>query len=331
VLTAIAVVPEAAHAESATPAALHFGSAGINTTKTLTSVITIDAGYQLSGASGTGINPPFALALNGCNLFKGPGHCTLTEKFTPAAPGAATGVTHIAECPTGGGGVCKSIDLDVDGTGVVNFAVTPPTVHFGSVAINITKTLTSKVTVDAGYTLSSASGTGINPPWSVPVTACKQFKRPGHCLLPEKFRPTAAGLATGVTWISECPTGGGGVCKSIDLDVDGTGIVNFAITPATVHFGSVTINTTKTLTSKVTVDAGYTLSSASGTGINPPWSVPVTACKQFKGPGHCTWTEKFTPTAPGLATGVTWIAECPTGGGGVCKTIDLDIDGTGTP
>jgi hypothetical protein len=203
--------------------------------------------------------------------------------------------------------------------------------HFGNVAINTTKKITAKVTIDAGYTFSGASGTGINPPWSVPLTACKLFKGPGRCSLPEKFAPTAAGPASGITWISECPTGGGGLCKSIDLDSDGNGVQNFAVTPATLHFGNVAINTTKTLTSKVTVDAGYTFSGESGTGINPPWSVPVSACKQFKGPGRCTLTEIFTPTAIGPASGITWISECLTNGGGQCKTIDLDSDGSGTP
>ena len=72
--------------------------------------------------------------------------------------------------------------------------------------------------------------------------------------------------------------------------------------PNPVSFGDVPINTTASATVTIHVDAGYRTEVASGSGLNAPFAFDFSTCGTgggFTGPGTCTVTERYTPTAVG--------------------------------
>ena len=73
--------------------------------------------------------------------FSGPGTCTVKERFTPTALGAASGTTNVFECPIVGG-TCVGIPYTDQGTGVSQASATPTSVNFGNVPLNTTATQT---------------------------------------------------------------------------------------------------------------------------------------------------------------------------------------------
>src|SRR5438874_2325016 len=104
IAVAALVLPGIASAGSASPSTVAFGDVPINTTVTDDVSITVDAGYQVELASGSGINTPFEFGFDTCSGgFAGPGTCNVKETFSPTAVGPATATTNVFECPTGGG------------------------------------------------------------------------------------------------------------------------------------------------------------------------------------------------------------------------------------
>ena len=344
---------------AANPATLDFGSIPVNTSSTLPDTITVDAGYSISTTAPTGVTSPFSVSLGTCAgaAGTGPGTCTIQASFAPTAAGSPTSPLTLDECPTAGGGSCVAIPVQLQGTATGSVggirpnlvpAVTPSgsanpsTLAFGAVGVNTTKTLSSTITVDAGYTVESAGGTsGLNPPFGFQFGTCGVpggfpggFPGPGSCTINETFTPTSTTPASGEIDVFECPTAAAGACISIPIQLSGSGQVEAAANPATLAFGAVGVNTTKTLSSTITVDAGYTVESAGGTsGLNPPFGFQFGTCGVpggFPGPGSCTINETFTPTSTTPASGEIDVFECPTAAAGACISIPIQLSGSGT-
>jgi hypothetical protein len=209
----------------------------------------------------------------------------------------------------------------------------PASVAFGSVPVNTTVTQDVTITVDAGYTTSIASGTGISAPFSFAFDTCGAgggFTGPGTCNVKQSFKPTALTASSGTTNVFECPTAGGS-CIAIPFSVTGTGFSVAGANPAPVAFGKVQVNTTATRDVTITVDAGYTTSIASGTGISAPFSFAFDTCGAgggFTGPGTCNVKQSYQPTGLTGSNGTTNVFECPTAGGS-CLAIPYAVAGTG--
>ena len=329
----IVVSGKGAIAGAANPPAVAFGTVPIGTTATQAVSITIDAGYRAELASGSGIYTPFGFAFDTCGAgggVTGPGMCTVQQRFSPKAIGAASGTTTVFECPVAGGS-CLPIPYGVSGTGVTGSA-NPASVAFGKVPINTTATRAVTITVDAGYRPGIASGTGISAPFGFSFDTCGAgggFIGPGTCTVQQSFSPTTSGAASGTTTVFECPVAGGS-CLTIPYAVSGTGVTGTA-NPASVAFGNVPINTTASQAVTITVDAGYRTEIASGTGTNVPFGFSFDTCGAgggFTGPGTCSVQESFSPTSAGASSGTTTVFECPVAGGN-CLPIPYAVKGTG--
>ena len=313
-------------AASANPSSINFGSVPINTSVHAPVTVTVDAGYSVSLASGGGISPPFSFSFGTCSGFSGPGTCIVQETFTPSAVGPASGSLNVFECPVAGGS-CIPIPVLLTGSGVSVAAASPASLDFGNVGLNVGSTLPVTVTVDAGYSVSLASGGGISPPFSFSFGTCSGFSGPGTCIVQETFTPSAVGPASGSLNVFECPVAGGS-CIPIPVLLTGSGVSVAAASPASLDFGNVGLNVGSTLPVTVTVDAGYSVSLASGGGISPPFSFSFGTCSGFSGPGTCIVQETFTPSAVGPASGSLNVFECPVAGGS-CIPIPVSLQGSG--
>ena len=288
--------------------------------------VTVDAGYKLSLASGTGTSAPFSFSFATCTNFPGPGTCSVTETYAPTAISSSSGALTIFECPVAGGS-CLPIDVAVQGAGVSIAAASPASIDFGNVPVNTTASRNIGVTVDAGYRLSLASGSGVSAPFSFAFGACANFPGPGSCTVSESYRPTAFSSSSGTLTLSECPVAGG-PCLPIDVAVRGAGVSAATATPASIDFGNVPLNTTVKRNISLKPDAGYRISTASGTGTSAPFSFSFGGCNNFAGPGSCTASESFKPTSLATSTGTLTVSECPIGGG-TCLPINVGVQGTG--
>jgi hypothetical protein len=326
----------AASVARAIPISVDFGSVPINTLVTQSVSIGVDAGFSTQIASGSGINAPFGFSFDTCGAgggFVGPGTCTIGQSFLPTGFGSRSATTNVFECPVLGG-TCLPITIQVAGTGVSVAAANPPVINFGPVPINTTATETVSIAVDSGYSLQIASGSGINAPFGFAFGTCGAgggFDGPGTCTIDQTFSPTSFASSSGTTNVFECPVLGG-TCLPIGIQVAGSGVSVAAANPAIVDFGLVPLDTTVTESVSITVDTGYSVQIASGSGINAPFGFGFDTCGAgggFDGPGTCTIDQSFLPTSIGISNGITTVFECPVVGG-TCLPIGISLTGTGT-
>ncbi len=238
---------------------MSFGNVPINTTASATVTINVDAGYATEVASGSGLNAPFAFDFGTCGTgggFTGPGTCTVTERYTPTSTTASSGTTNVFECPVAGG-TCIGIPFNLSGTGVSVAAAAPASLDFGAVSLSATKTLPSTITVDAGYTVQVASGSGLNPPFSFAFGTCSDFAGPGTCTVQETFAPTTVGPAGGTLNVFECPNAGG-ACIGIPVALTGSGILNATATTIASSNNPSKLGQPVTFTATVTATTGPT-------------------------------------------------------------------------
>src|SRR3954469_22578806 len=180
ILVAAFALPGRAAASGASPSSVVFGNVPLNTTVSRNVSITVDTGYAVQLASGSGINPPFSFDFDTCGAgggFAGPGTCNVKQRFPPTALTASSGTTNVFECPIAGGS-CIPIPYSVSGTGVSVASASPSTVAFGNVPLNTTQTRDVAISVDEGYSVQLASGSGINAPFSFAFDTCANFAGP---------------------------------------------------------------------------------------------------------------------------------------------------------
>jgi hypothetical protein len=288
--------------------------------------VTVDAGYTAAGSFS--IFGPFSFVAGTCANFVGPGTCTVSGTFNPSAIGAINdGNVDIAECPAAGGN-CYNIQVPLTGNGVETFATNPGLISFGTVPVGSTSAPQQiAVTVDAGY---NTEGFSVFGPFSFVEGTCANFVGPGTCTVSGTFTPTTTGAVTdGDVDIAECPTAGGACINLLVFLTGNVAAQSFAASPSSIHFGDVPINTTSAAQQlTLTVDAGYRASAA---GTFGPFSVSQGTCASFVGPGTCTVSAAFTPTAIGAVNdGNVDVAECPAAGGN-CINIQVPLIGNGVP
>lgn len=258
---------------------VHFGAVPLHTPASTDVSVTIDKGYRFSGAyqphdpfDPSWTPGPFSSSDGSCFLFVGPGTCTFQEKFTPTTTDPVSESWEVAEC-LAGGGACHNVPFTVDGSGVYVSAVSPSSVHFGAVPLHTTVTADVTVTIDGGYRFGDAydqaNPFGSSAPFGFSAGTCHLFVGPGTCTFQELFTPTTPGAVSASWQVAECEVGNG-PCRTVDFDVDGSGLADTTPPVITPTIGG-TLGAHGWYTSDVTVgwtvtDPESAVSSQSGCG-----------------------------------------------------------------
>src|SRR5262249_21381911 len=173
----------------------------------------------------------------------------------------------------------------------------PATGKFRSVALNRKKVITVAVTFAEGYGFGGfhiGSG-GLTPPWHLDFSTCFGVVGPASCKVTLSFTPTVPGPVFSNFIISECLLFSG-PCFDYQLNESGNGVIKGRVAPDSHDFGRIPVNTTKTQTIALTIDNGFEVLPAVGSGVSAPFSLDAGTCAGFVGPGNCTVTQSFTPT-----------------------------------
>ena len=311
---------------TASAASLNFGTVTVNSgaTQSLTLTSSGTAPVTISATTVSGV--AYTVSGSALPLTLNPGQAaTLQVTFDPTVAGAAAGNLAITSNASGG-----LLQVALNGTGA---AITTPqltasatSVSFGNVTLNsgVTQslTLTSSGTALVTISATTVSGAGYTVSGApLPVTL-----NPGQTTtLQLTFDPTIAGASTGNLTISSDATSG-----AIQVALSGTGIVpaspQLTVSPASLAFGSVTLNTTSSLpvTLSSTGTAPVTVSAAtlSGAGfVASGAAFPVTI-----NPGLAVTIQvQFDPTVAGAASGQLTVTSNSASNG----TVVVQITGTG--
>jgi Abnormal spindle-like microcephaly-assoc'd, ASPM-SPD-2-Hydin len=252
---------------------------------------------------------------------------TLTVTFDPTTEGPDAGTLTVTS-NDGSGPATVSLGGDGRTTAAPQLTVTPTTVDFGSVPLNVASaqsvTLTSTGT--APVIISAATVNGA--PFSISGGTFPMTLAPNQtATLQVQFDPTAAGPSSGQLTVASNSTTG----ATTKIQLAGTGTVTatpqLTVSTNSLSFGNVTVGSSATLpvtlTSSGTAPVTISAAALGGTGFTDSGATfPLTL-----NPNQTvTLQVKFGPTTAGGATGqLTITSTSSTGGPAV-----IQLSGTGT-
>lgn len=272
-----------------TPRTVDFGDQVVGNVATRTVMITSTTRVVITP---TMSGSPFDLVGNDCpHPLLTNTSCTLTVTYTADSLGAQTGRLTVMTHLTGG---VNTVDLM--GTGVAGkpiLMVTPTeTVDFGAVRVGDTSTSTIILTNDGTAALTVTAITLVLDEDAYTQTNnCDQLLPQTSCMITITYSPTKQGIEQNVL---EIQTNAG----SKNITLSGQGVAaTLAISPTSLDFGTIRVNTIQTRTLALT-NTGRISLSVSGITVS---SLPFTSggqCTVLDAGQGCSLVVTFNPTEP---------------------------------
>ena len=285
-LTGTGVVPYTISAS-----ALAFGNQAAGTTSA-TKTVTVKNNQTVDlGISSISISSPYALG-NSCPASLAAGAtCSFGVTFSPAAAGSLNG--SLSFVLSNGG----TQTVNLSGTGVVPFTLTPAALAFGSQATG-TPSAAKTVTLKNNQTVAlGISNVAISAPYALASSCPASLGAGASCTFGVTFAPTATGSVSG--GLSFVLSNGG----SQNIGLSGTGIAPFTLTPATLAFGNVATGSTSAVKSVAIKNNQTVPLGISNVAISAPFGLSASCPASLAAGASCNFGVTFTPAATGNASG----------------------------
>lgn len=185
-----------------------------------------------------------------------------------------------------------------------SLAASPASADFGSVLVGTTASRTVTLTNSGGSTANITAVNSSNSSFGVASLALPATVPPGGSFdVSLTFSPTSAGAASGtVSFVSNASN------SPTTVSVSGTGtagaVAQIAVSPASIAFGSITVNTTATRTLTISNQGTIALSVTSGAVSGAAFSITGATFPLTVNPNASTnVTVRFAPTTTGNQSG----------------------------
>jgi hypothetical protein len=280
------------------PTSLSFGNVTVGSSVSLTENLTNSGGTSLtisaasatgSGFSISGLTLPLTLTAGQSTSF--------TVRFAPTTGGAVTGNVAISS-----DGANPNLNIALSGTGVTagTLSANPTSLSFGNVqvgsSLNLSETLTN--TGGSAVNISQANVTGTG--YSITGLTLPTTLTPGQSVtFTATFAPTAGGAVSGnLAIISDASN------ATLNIALSGTGLApgQLAVTPATLAFGNVVVNTSLSLNGTLTASGASVIVSSGSSDSSEFVLSGITLPKTIAAGQSASFTVTFTPNASGSAS-----------------------------
>jgi hypothetical protein len=293
--TAVSGTGIATGALSASPTSLSFGNVQIGSSQTLaeklsnTGSASVTLTQVAAGAaySVSGLSLPMTLAAGASASF--------TVVFSPQSAGSSNASLAVTSSASS-----SAFGVPLSGAGVTPGTLSAAPLNFGSLQVGNSSTQTATLTDSGGSSLTVTqakltgagfSMSGLSTPLT--LTAGQSFT------FTLSFAPLVSGAASGsISFVSNASD------ATLAMALSGTAVAagQFAVSPSSFAFGSVTVGASKSLTATLTATGGaVTVTSAATSSTEFALSGPSLPLTIGSG-GTASFTLTFTPQASGSAT-----------------------------
>lgn len=262
----------------------------------------------------------FASPSNTCSSTLAPGNkCTIKVTFSPTQPSKRSGGLIVTDDAPG-----SPQTIPLTGTGLQPGAkLTPKTLHFGTQLAGTDGQPQTVTLTNTGNETLNITGIAATPPFSQQSSTCgSTLAAKANCTIFVTFDPSSKGAQTGTVSVADDAPGSPQI-----VNLMGTGTV-VELSPASLSFGSQTVNTTSAAQTVTLTNTGSTaLKVTIGIGGTDPGDFGQTnnCGTGLKAGASCTINATFTPTTTGDRSGTVSVTDA---GGGSPQTVTLT--GTGT-
>jgi hypothetical protein len=259
--------------------------------------------FTNNGASAITVSPlqitgDFAVSSTTCSTsLAASASCKIYVTFTPTAVGARTGVLSITDS-----GDAAPVQVYLTGTGLAPVGVSPSALAFGPVATGATSaiqyaTVTNNQATALTITQISSPGSGFAASAAACGTLPITVAGGKTCKIAVMFTPSGLGAQSASLTITDSASN-----SPQTVALTGTGVAPTTLSPTSVAFGSVSVNTTSPLrvvTFKNNQPTALTINSLAVTAGSPFAIDPSSTCltPTVAAGASCTIALSFSPTS----------------------------------
>lgn len=294
-------------AVSLSPTSLSFSNQNVGTTSASQSVTMQNTGAGPLSIASIAASSEFAETNNCGNNLIVNGSCTINVTFTPAGANTRTGTVTITDNASG-----SPHTISLTGTGVGAVAVlSPPSLTFASQAVGTTSSAQSLTLTNTGDADLNITSIASNSAQFTQTNNCPAaLTATNSCIINVSYVPTVGGSVSGAILVSASNY----ATQSATLSGSGTGPVS-SVSPASLSFGSVNLNTPSATQSVTLSSTGTTALTVGTIAISGDYSQTNNCPASLATGSNCTVQVTFTPVAPGARPGTLTIPDNGAAGG----------------
>ena len=286
-----------------TPQTLRFSSQVIGTTSPPQNVMVQNTGGSPVAVGTPGVSPADYVLAGACPATLAASQsCTLSVTFKPVAAGDRPGQLTV---PGDGSGSPAVATLDGAATTPGQLSFSPSSLAFGTVATGATANNTATVT-NGGGTPVHLSAIGASGDFSATGGTCSVASpipaNGGQCTVTVTFAPTVNGPRSGTLTLTN--DGSPGLAQEPLAGV-GAAAGNLSLSPGSLAFGSLVLNTTSSpMTITATNSGGVAVGLGSASVAGNGYKILSDSCGSTLAAGtSCSVQVTFSPTTAGNSTG----------------------------
>jgi len=303
---------------------LTFGNQNLGTpsaSQPVTLTNTGTASRTISGVTVGGTNAgDFATSADTCTgeTVSPRSTCSVSVKFTPSAAGSRSASLIFTDNASN-----SPQTVSLNGTGIISVpvaGVSPPGLMFSSQNIGITSASQPVTLSNTGTAALAITGIAASGDFAQTNTCGTGIAQGTSCTINVTFTPEATGPLTGTLTITDNSNGVAGVTQSVSLS--GTGTV-LSLSPTSLNFGTQLVGSSSLKTVTLTNPGSTPLSILGLTVVSMApltpmgtkagdFAIAASSCvpgSSVAGPGICTVSLAFKPTAAGVRSATLVITD----------------------
>ncbi|MGD0894371.1 MAG: Ig-like domain-containing protein [Terracidiphilus sp.] len=291
-LTGTGVSPSAV-----SPSSVNFGNVAVGATSAVHTVTLSNNEETLINLPTLTAPSPFAISSTTCgSTLAASSSCTISLTMTPTTAVAVSKSMTIST-----NALNSPLTLTLMGTGYTLASLSAPSLSLGNVVVGATSPVQSLQLVNQETTSITITSITVPAPYKLASTTCgTTLGSNSQCSISVTLTPTVVGAVPPTSLAVSIS----GSSTALTAALTGTGIAPTLVSPASVNFGNVVVNTSSAL-SVVTVTneqtTSLTVTSLSVTAGSPYGIDPSSTCRTPTVPagGSCTVALYLTPTTAG--------------------------------
>lgn len=300
--------------------ALTFPSTGLGARSEVKTVGVSNNGSAVLALDGISASGDFS-ETSTCGTALAPGAtCTIAVTFTPTAPGTRGGTITITDSAPGSP---HSVVLAGTGTGFVgpHLVTSPAAVMFGARTVGVPGGTLDVTVMNPGNEPLILRSVSVDGDFAASGCQAMVVAPRGSCVLTIAFTPTALGSRAGTLTIADDAQDSP---HQVVLTGEGT-YVQLTFSPTSLTFSSVSVGSTSETQSVTLANAGTVAIGVASVTVSGDFAVTNDCGGLIGANSTCTVSITFTPSVPGIRTGVLTIVDAAPG-----SPHEMTLKGTGT-
>ncbi|MFN2977394.1 beta strand repeat-containing protein [Terriglobus aquaticus] len=287
------------------PTAITFSNTAVHSTSAAQTVTVTNNGSLAASLQTPTVSGDYSITANTCTASLAPSAtCTFGVTFTPTASGQRTGTLQLVDNN-------GTHSVPVTGVGIAGVAtLSPTTITFPTTPVNGLSPVRTVTVNNTGNGPLQIGAVTVSGDFAETDTCSNTTVASGsNCTVSVTFSPTQSGARSGTLVVASNSNGAVGTAATVALQGNGQASFSVVLTPTTLTFGSVAVNTTSAVRNITVSNTGSNSGGIGAATVTGDFLIRGNTCgTSLATQTGCTVSIAFTPSTSGARSGTFTIA-----------------------